>query len=95
MKCYIGKTFVDPTHCRFRYMKAVYNKEKITYHVWEARYLADQANVIRTNQKNTGVIANNVYNVAIFLFIALADKGYIGDCKVTVHMSAIAKIHTS
>ena len=93
MKYYIGKIFVDPTHCCFRYMKAVYNK--VTYHVWEAGYLADQANIIQTNQKNTGVIANNVYNVAIFLFIALADKGYIGDCKVTVHMSAIAKIHTS
>ena len=34
----------------------------------------------------------NVYNIAIFLFIALADKGYIGDYKVTV--SAIAKIHS-
>ena len=88
MKYYIGKSFVDPTHCCFRYMKAVYNKEKITYRVWEAGYLADQANITWTNQKNTGVIANNVYNVAIFLFIALADKGYIGDYKLTVaHVS--------
>ena len=69
-------------------MKAVYNKEKITYHVWEVGYLADQANITWTNQKNTGVIANNVYNVAIFLFIALADKGYIDDYKLTVaHVS--------
>ena len=34
---------------------------------------------------------NNAYNIAIFLFIALADKGYIGDYMVTV--SARFKIH--
>ena len=60
------------------------------YHVWEAGYLADQANIKRTNQKKKRY--NNFYNEAIFLFIALADKGYIGDYKVTV--SAIAKNHS-
>ena len=35
---------------------------------------------------------NNAYNIAIFLFIALADKGYIGDYMVTV--SARFKIHS-
>ena len=40
MKHYIGNTFVDPTHCRFRYTKILYKKEKIAYHV---RHLADQA----------------------------------------------------
>ena len=43
------------------------------YHVWEAGYLADQANIKRTNQKKKRY--NNFYNEAIFLFIALADKG--------------------
>ena len=40
MKYYIGNTFVDPTHCRFRYTKILYKKEKIACHV---RHLADQA----------------------------------------------------
>ena len=35
---------------------------------------------------------NNVYNIAISLFIALVDKGYTGDYEVTV--SAIAKFHS-
>ena len=51
MKYYIGNTFVDPTHSRFRYTKIAYNKEKIAYHVSGAGYLADQANIKRTNQK--------------------------------------------
>ena len=56
---------------------------KIAYHVWEAGYLADQANIKWTYQKKKKRY-NNVYNTAMFLFIALADKGYIGDIKETV-----------
>ena len=52
---YIGNTFVDPTHCDFRYTKIIYNKEKIAYHVWEAGYLADQANIKRTNHQKKEV----------------------------------------
>ena len=51
VKYYIGNTFIDPTHCRFRYTKIVYNKEQITYHVREAVYLADQANIEQIKQK--------------------------------------------
>ena len=89
MKYYISNTFLDPTHSRSRYAKIVYNKEQIAYHVWDPGYLADQENIKRTNQKKK---YNNFYNIAIFLCIVLADKGYIGDYKVTV--SAIAKIHS-
>ena len=58
--------------------------------VFNFGYLADQVNINRANKKKR---YNNVYNTAmILLFIALADKKYIGDYKVIV--SAIAKIHT-
>ena len=39
--CYIGNTFVGPTHCCFRYTKIIYNKEIIACHIWEAGHLAD------------------------------------------------------
>ena len=32
-KYYVANTFVDPTHCCFRYTKIIYNKEKIAYHI--------------------------------------------------------------
>ena len=59
VKYYKGNTFVDSTHCCFRHTKTVYNKEKMAYYVWE------------TGKKKR---YNNVYNLAIFLFAALADK---------------------
>ena len=61
-------------------------------YLWEVRYLADQANIKQANQKKKKIRYNNAYNIAIFLFIALADKGYIGDYMVTV--SARFKIHS-
>ena len=45
-------------------------------YLWEVRYLADQANIKQANQKKKKIRYNNAYNIAIFLFIALADKGY-------------------
>ena len=32
-KQYLVNTFVDPTHCCFRYTKIMYNKEEIAYHI--------------------------------------------------------------
>ena len=64
MKYNIGNTFVDPTLCRFRDTKIVYNKEKIAYHVREAGYLADQAKIKRTNLNKKRY--NNVHNIVIF-----------------------------
>ena len=40
-KYWIDNTFVNPTHCFFRYTKIIYNKEKIARHIWEAEYVAD------------------------------------------------------
>ena len=51
MKYYIGNTFVDPTACCFRYTKIIKNIEKIAYHIWEAGYLADSANIQQKNKK--------------------------------------------
>ena len=94
MKHYIGNTFVDPTHCRFRYTKILYKKEKIAYHV---RHLADQAKYQtskpkKKKKKERKKRHKNAYNIAILVFIALPHKGCIGGYRVTV--SAIAKIHS-
>ena len=58
----VRNTLVDPTHC-FRYTEIVHNKEKIAYHVWEAGYLADQANIKQANQKKREQFC--VYNILI------------------------------
>ena len=40
-KHYLVNTFVDSTHCCFRYTKITYNKDKIVCRIWKAAYLAD------------------------------------------------------
>ena len=55
------------------------------------RQLIKQISNEQTKKKETKRYGN-VYNIALFLLIALADKGYISNYKVTV--SAIAKILT-
>ena len=32
-KYYVVNTLVDPIHCCFKYIKIIYNKEKIAYHI--------------------------------------------------------------
>ena len=55
-KYYTGITFVDPTYCCLRYTKMIYNKENIAYHIWEAGYLADKANIQWRNQKKLNTV---------------------------------------
>ena len=63
---------MDPARRRFRYTKI--NRLSCM----RSRIFSSKANIKQTNQKRY----NYVYNVAIFLCIALADKGYIGDFNV-------------
>ena len=84
----MSNTFLDPTQCSFRYINIVYNKEQIAYHIWDLGYLSWSSKYQTSKPKKR---YNNVYDIAIFFCIVLADKGYIVDYKVTV--SAIAKIH--
>ena len=32
-KYYVVNTLVDPIHCCFKYIRIIYNKEKIVYHI--------------------------------------------------------------